>query len=712
MIRQLVGEQLRSHRAYVIWTTALLTLAIGFASFAAFVGVQQGAVVQHVASAHGMDGGWSTAVAVSQGDPSVDCACLTVTPAELNALLGEANAEGAGIAAITDTGLTVIPAGVSPADWLDQAETHPVYGASATTGEVDWPTLLESGDAPGAGQVAVDAQWAADNGVAAGDPITIATFGIDRDFVSLGTVTVSGLLRTTASGGYAAWQEQTLIGWDSVFDLEQRAYAARGADPDESLDMVMLSAQRETPSLAALDADQVGHDYFLEHGGPNSYLLIAAGVLVIGLIGMAFAVGRAQAQARTQWVATARVLGARRSTVVAATAVETAAVGLVAGVLGAGIAYAALAVEWAGVLSANPDALIPSSVAVAAWYPLGMVAVSLVIAAIMGAVPAFWAARVTPAAALKPETPATSAQFSRTVRVWPLLVVWGLAFVVVLMMVQGLPGDTGWGVALHYSSAYGLLRWIVLLAAGVTSLAVIVEIMRRVVRATAVALERSSTPWMLTAGAALRGRPALAAAPAAVLALASGVAMYTVVAIALTAWSETWEPYVSVDPQWEALGPFAFGAGRFAGYRTTLVEVTIVGFLLVLVALAAFTAGRHATRAESTAHAALGLDARAARLASAVQFGLPLALGVVVGAALGSATACLMFSTESRTYSESGDVTSQTMLGPTWAFTHLSHTVVPGLAALLVLLGSVAVGATAAALTTRNPARLVERIAA
>ncbi|WP_062205374.1 ABC transporter permease [Demequina salsinemoris] len=708
MIRQLMREQLRSQRSYLIWTTALLAIAIGLTSYSALVSTQLDAVSDHVNASYGMDGEWRTLVNVSNDEDPYGDGSLTMARGDLEALMAEADAEGAGMTVRADTTLLIVPTGAS----ADAHRDRTWYTASTLTGAVDWSGLLADGAAPGAGEVAIDATWAAENDVAIGDTVSAGRFGFDADggeagFTVAADLTVSGLLRTSVTGTYSVWMPPALIGWDTALNLDLESFAAQGYETEFWTVLADLSAHQETPTLTALNADRQWTSYSTGENASAQYLLLASGVMVLGLIGMAFAVGRARAQSRTGWVATARVLGARRSAIVGATLLETLAVGLAAGLIGVGGAYGLLAIQWSALTSANPDALIPPSVAVPLWLAAGLIGVALLIAVIMGAIPAFWAARVEPATALKPSTPIEQATVSRTVPFWPVVALWALSAGLLYVLIHA-PSDTSWGATAIEVASTSAVGPLATAAAAITSVAVLIETTRRIVRAVARRLERSPRPWAMTAGAALSGRPGLASAPAAVLALATTAIVAWVSSMVLWEWSAQWEyaPITVVRAQFA--GPFSFPTGAYADYSEMLTITALVGGLLVLVALAAFLVGRQATRDEAAAHTALGLDARAARLAAALQFGLPLTLGVGLGTVAGTLGAALTYSIPISTYDEVADATTTADAGTGWAFANLTHVTIPVLVMLAALVIAIAVGAAVAALTARTSTRVLE----
>ncbi|WP_159451317.1 FtsX-like permease family protein [Demequina sp. NBRC 110054] len=711
MIGQLMRENLRAHRTYLFWTTALLALTIGLTSYVALTAAQHSTVADYVAEAHGVHGSWRTQVAV--GDPDTDGAgdAEVITRDQLAELLEQATAEGAGVSARTEILLT-LGSELETATYVSSDSAD--WNTTATTGAVDWDTLLLTGDAPATGEIVVDAAWAEDNGIAVGDALTAGTLSAyDLDgSVPLSTLTVSGLLRTPVVGEYEVWQEQAIINWDTALDLAEVA-AVAGSPESGTLQAVSLYAERETPALATVTRTAVWDPYDATIAYGVEYYALAAGVLVVGLIGMAFAVGRSQAQQRVRWVATARVLGTRRATIAAATVTETVAWGTLAGVAGLLGAYAVTALQWEALVAANPEALLPAHLSLPVWVVLGLVALGVLLAAIIGAIPAFWSARVAPTAALTAVTPVSSVPVSRTAPLWPLLALWTVCSAGTLLGVHGTPGDAGWSVRVAEAPGMGVVAVVTYICAGVVTTMLVVELVRRAVAAVAVRLSRARRPWALTAGSALLARPALASAPAAVFALATTVGSGFATYLALYVWAyDTQAGTSSADPAVPFLGPFAFpsmGASLSTGYGTQARVTALVAGLLALAALAAFVSSRSAHTDEDRAAAAMGLDAHAARRAAALQFGGPLALGTLLGGLIGPCLAAALFSYDYVLHDAAWNVTALAHVGPTWAFAHLSHATLPAALILTVMLACVAAGAAIVAATTRVAARPLER---
>ncbi|WNM27654.1 hypothetical protein RN607_01210 [Demequina capsici] len=719
MIRQLMREQLRSHRAYVIWTTALLTLAVGLASYAAFVAMQsQVGVSAGVRSAYGLDGAWRGSAIFYEADAADDPAQLTWE--QVRRAMADSTGDGSHATAVMPLDIRGF---VSTPTELAAAGGYPwdaaLVNVAAMTGDVSWGALLLTGDAPREGEIAVDAHWADANHVSIGDAVQLSTIAWDGEQdsnIELGRLIVSGTLRTSLPSRYGTYLYDGIVGWDSVPALAataQAASAAAGSHNGTLMWQVSVSADRQTPALALFSTSAAHLDYYGTAIDPAAVVLaIAAGVLVLGLIGMAFAVGRAQAQVRTRWVATARVLGARRSSIVGATLLEVGAIGTLAAAVGVGTAYALFASDWARVVAANPDALAWAAPSVPWWVACVLSAAAVLVAGILGAVPAFWAARVAPAAALKPVTPVSEAQVSRTVPLWPLLVIWGPLALFTVLSVKVIVGNGAWGGGIDASGGFRIAAVLVGVGAAVTSTMLLVELSRRATAFTTRRLARGSRPWQIAASSALADRPRQASGPASVLAVASAVAVGSMTWLALAEW-------IDVGPGEAAPGPFAVAASWGWGDGTTQYSqaVIIVTFgVLSLAALAAQLVARAGARAEADAQAALGLSRSDARLAAAAQFALPLATSVAVGALTGLVAALVLFTRTDWSGTWSGPVglvdatvSGSSTFGSAWAVTHLGHAVPLLLQTVAIALAGIAVGALVVAATARASARSLTR---
>ncbi|WP_062304296.1 FtsX-like permease family protein [Demequina subtropica] len=685
MILDLMKAQARAHRGYLAWTAAMLTLGVSLAGYAAFSAAQQDAVDMNAAEAYGLAGGWSRDVYVTAlGDGA------STMRGELDAALDAADAEGAETAAMLRTSILTLEVPGRGSRWS-------MWSVAGTRGNVDWDTLLLSGEAPGPGEVALDAWWESQGGVAIGDPVEVhGEVWYDEpewEVLDLGTLTVSGFLRPGAEGRYAIQPPDAVLAWDDAWDILHSWHEAQ-TDPEAALwgDGVEVGAQAVTPALEAVGGS--GWSPWFGSSRPSGriqVLAVTSIVLAVAMIGMAFAVGRSQAQSRTGWVATARVLGARRSAIAAAAAAEVLLVGLFAGVLGTAIAWGAVAAEYATFAASHPDSLIPAGLELAPWLPPAIASLGLVMAAILGAIPAFWAARVPPAAALRPVVPVTEAPAGpRAPSTW-IYGAWVALFLTLVMV--------AWPS--HLTGAR-------LTAVSVLAPAVVIATVPMLMRTAGLLVAHAGRrlaggvlPWEVAAGDALLGRLRIAALPAGVVAI--GVAALT----GAVAWH-----VLAAAGELEAGGSTLGAWGWLPAGSTSLIAsmfsdaymaVALTGLgVLVLVAFAAFASGARASEAEDEARRALGLAAGTARAAMALRFAVPVLIGVGLGVVTGVAGVLLTF--HGPTFEEALPLGYEGVLvpqvaGPAWALAHAGNLIAPLVAMALTAVAATATGAVVAAAT-------------
>lgn len=706
MIRHLMREQARAHRAYLIWTSALLTLAIAMAAFAAFSAAQQNAVQAHARQVFGLDGEWSRSLNVDSTVPGI----AAMPRSELDAVLDAADNQGASTAGSHEVGGVQVAADTGGAITQEDLWWGPAL--RGTRGAVDWDAVLLDGTPPGAGEIALNAIAAEALRVGVGDSVAVLTERADGYGVgqSVATLIVSGLTRTGVQERYELFGATGLVEWDQSFALEEAARTARG-DSDGLIvgAFVNISAQRYVSALERIAESNPSLVWFGGNSVDNGVLTalaITASVLVVGLVGMAFAVGRSQAQARTQWVATARVLGARRASIVLATLGEVVLLGLIAGLVGTCAAAIAMELDWNAFVADHGTALLPPDVRTPTWMHAAFVGLGVMVAGVMGTIPAFWAARVSPAAALKPITPVSQAELSRRVSPGWIYGLWTATFGALVWVVAVDRGTDAWLWTL------GTLA----LMAGVVTVAALAEAARALVTRLGRRLARGSRAWELAAGDSLLGHVSQAAIPAAVFAVAltalSGIATWS----SLTSWSQVfaWDWTWTGMPGWPSLpAALAVASQQSPGGMVGMPRLAIGALgcaALVLVAVAAFTSASLAQSGDDETRSALGLSRSDARRAAALRFGAPLALGALLGTVVGVVVVVATW----RGYAAPRAVTdavsvdmSAVSTGPLWALSQLGHAVVPVTLSLLAALGTVALGSLAAALMVRpdRPAR-------
>lgn len=686
MIVRLMREQARAHRAYLAWTGALLTLTVALAAFAALDVVRQSAIHAHATGAHGTDG--ATAVSFVAGEDIPDA----VAPARFEGAFAAAEQSGARPTAT----LELWNLSLTNADGEQSTAWEALAPVVGSRGNLDWDRVLLGGTPPVPGEIAVEAAWAERAGVVIGDSVPLSTGEWEGAPEDLGARTVSGLLRSGLEGRYDLRVAAGVLAWDDAVDLHGQTTPqfSDGAGSPLDLAYVQVAAREPSADIAALGPRSTPWVGGLQEATVQVAGL-AAGVLAVGLIGIAMTVGRARAQSRSQWIATARVLGARGHHVAAATLGEVALTGLLAGLAGTAIAAAAHAVAWAAFTSSHPLALLPPGLTWPGWLLAGAVGFGVVLAAALGALPAFWASRVTPVAALKPVSPVTEAELSRRISPAWIYGLWGALVAVLIVLSQTGEGPGGDG-----TSPWLGLVWITAGAAAIASVAMLAELNRGIVRGLGSRLRRSRRPWALAAGDALTSHPRQAAVPATVMSVAGLAFGVITVWLSLAMWADalmTFEPWnpafdspVSLPPR---LGP--------GGVHATplLVAAALTFAMLALASLAAFVASRQATAQDDDARSALGLTARNARFGAAAHFALPLLSGLAVGLALGALLAVGTFRGSVAVDAEGGSVVA----GWTWAAQHSGHAVLPLLAVTLV--GAATIAIAAAVVAALRPAR-------
>ncbi len=685
-------EQARAHRGYLAWTALFTAITVALAGFVAITATQQMRLERHAIDTFGLGGEWSRTLVVGADYDGLDNA---VSWEELGSTLDAADAEGAQTAAMQTLDLLALRAvdvDATPDEALSTWWGE--RGLVGVRGVVDWEAVLLSGAAPRPGGVAVDADWAASLGLGIGDRVDVVVDVWDGDVqttTDLTRLTVAGLLRPSGHGRYDLSLPVAVLDWDDA--LASRAGAADLLDVGADDGLADIGAVHATAALDAIPG-WPGRPWF---GATNevvlpSVLLLAAMLLATGMIGMAFAAGRAQAQSRSHWVATARALGARRSTLAWAAVAEAAAVGMVAGLAGLGAAWALAALDWSAFAAANADALLPAGPVPARWVLCGALALATALSTIVGAIPAFWAMRITPASALKPVAPLTTSPPRRRLRLGWLILVWVPAL-----------GYSAYQGRLYYELPLEGFRWpwLVFPLTGALTLAVAATYARRVVDRASRRLAASARPWALSAAHALVSRPRQAAGPATVFALVASAFGWFITQQALINWAQ----YGSGIPSWlpEPLRSDAMVAPTGWDGRPLYALAALVFALLTAVAFGTAIAGSAAHRGDRQARTAMGLSHGAARLAGAVEFALPLAVGTLAGITVGFVAAVGAFggSTPDTSFGLSQASGAFTDVGPLWALVHASHALLPAVMMTGIAIGWISLGAAALAATVR-----------
>ena len=696
MIWQLTREQLRSQRRFVAWTAALLTVAIALASYAAITTTTQISNDLHAQRIAGADKDFQGFVSSAIGpDQDLYSESADSAPIEqVDTQIADALASGSDLQARRYTALNLTGPTLADGSFDDSFFTRLV----SVTGDYDWEAALVSGTAPTPGEVAISGQLASVLDVEIGGVVPTFTQSLDSEGVPSSRQTaeelvVSGITRGSAFGrNYDIGIPEAYVAWEDSVKLaiagapENPAPADIGLEQPAYVETNVSWNQASTPLTAFSMID----GYFGSSAGrsDSSGVSVAIAVaLFIGLIAMSFAVGRSQAQARTTWAATARAMGARRSTIAAATIAETLVVGLAASVLGIVLGWLAVVADLALIRNSVPDAFLPSA-PVVVWWVLGTVLLlGLVIAAIVGAVPAFWAARVSPVAALKPVSPIMEAEVSRRVSVRGVAIIWGIS--VVLVWFSGARSDAD--QVLAALNIFALIAFVIL------TFVLTQELLREAMPRLGRMLGRSARPWAITAGDSIVARPRQSAIPALVITIAA----FGGVASATFTYMDNW----LVQTMWNISGEFGWLASSYGFSGTTVgVAYSLAAIVAVLIALAIFASGSRASLSDDATRGALGMTVADARRARAAHFGLPLATGVALGWILGLAGGIIL--------SLRSHQTGALGAGYNWPLAAIPSTITPNLVVVAISLVVVAIGAGIVAVTTshRTPVDDLSRV--
>jgi ABC-type lipoprotein release transport system permease subunit len=622
MTWRLIMGQMRAHRGYFAWTATLLAILVAVLTYTGIAGATQATL------AHQGD--------VALGQNSTRYGNLWVTATPLDGFEAAVTAERLSEmidSSPTATALATVALSTTPLDEFDPyIWSNEVWAISKYGGpNHDW--MLAEGRLPVVrGEIALASNIALRLNAEVGDSVELYASRTGPD----GYTAVDVPLRFTVVGITAS---QRLMGYDIYF-VPGALLAWDEIEPGGALNQAFQVPGQQGQQAAAVairwDGGAPLLDPYLEfeHAEwrgdfqlPQSTAVwfVVAVVLVIAMIIMSFSVGRSQAAARTQWIATVRTMGATRKYVAAATVLETLVLAAIAAATGMVV----------GALAAQAQLSIARAVTGAPFGPrtvtlhwsvfpiVGLVA--LVVALLIAAVPAFWASRVDPVAALKPVNDVTETELSRRVSphwLWLPLVLG------VLLIVIG-----NWQV----NAPMDVVIVLGMIIAGMALIALTIEANRWAIPRVGHVLSRSSEPGRMTAGDALMVRPKQAVAPA--LLTAAAVTTLTV----MVTGSAT-DPHGMVG---------FFGYGDFGNSRRDTIEywwsqlaspsaviaVVLAALAIQLVAASMFVAHRAATSREGATRRALGLTAHQLTRAHWWQQWAPQATGALVGLAVGLAVA-------------------------------------------------------------------------
>lgn len=594
MIWALGIGQLRANRGYFLRTVSLLALLVATLTHVIVIGATQAELDKKVATIWAQDFNRHGSAVVT--DASSWPYAIAVEPAQLRELIDSTP----GSVATVQSGVRTVP--IDEYTWDGVSDYLAVFAAY---GARDASFLLESGRLPtAAGEIAIARDQASAMGWSLGDAVTLYAdvWVPSSDDPNGGTIgdaienyTLVGLLTPSSMPGFQVWAPSALVSWADVESSD--GFLSRPSPRDEF-------GQRGTYVNLAWDGSSPALDRFFEWDGgewregvilPESsgVWFTLAGVLAAAMIIMSFAVGRSQAAARSGWIATARTLGATKRDVALATIAETVIMAGIAMVFGVGVGILAAQAQLSLAVAQSGVPFAPSTVSLH-WAIIPAVAsATLLVTIAIAAVPAFWAARVPPVAALKPVNDITEAELSRRVSphwLW-IPTVLGTVLVAAASFQLAEPMDLVFALG------------VVMASIGVAGLAI--EATRSSIPSLGRRLARSTTPSRLTAGDALVTRPRLAVAPA-LIALAATAAM-TLFILNFA---------VNQRTALERDGWFAYGDqpsfSEIVGWsRAAVILAVVAGSVLIqLVAAAIFVAHRSSTRAEMATRRALGLSAR------------------------------------------------------------------------------------------------------
>jgi hypothetical protein len=503
MIWILAREQWRFQRMYMVWAAVIVAMALAFATFSSVSAATQGAIDQYSSHVLMENAAHNALVLLTDADFEVPDAPedygTPMTSGDLGRVIERANAGGADAYAVVNAWWAWFATG-SQSGASEPPEPTRNLTVAMVWGQPDWDTILAEGTAPGPDDIVLPAEKARSLDVGIGDTVQVGhpverddgTWGFARD----GDLTVSGVSYDISPYPVAYASHEQL----PTFVAGYRAF---GVTPP--LVQGTVGWQHPSPELAPLTS-MWGAPSLRTFGSTTALPWLLAGLFTAGAFVTAFTLGRAQAESRVRWVATAQALGARRSHLAGVAGLEWLAVGGAGALAGVGVGW--LAVTWA---HAHRMASVAAPPPVGVSFPLVVGVLLLSLAAILSAaivsVPTVLAMHVPPVTALKATPTADSVHLTRSVPFWPIAVIFAATWL----------GT----VAIGHSTFYGAFPLAVLCGIGAVAsgIAVIVEASRTLVRATASRLGRSPRPWAIHASMTMLGHPQQATALAIIQAL-------------------------------------------------------------------------------------------------------------------------------------------------------------------------------------------------
>jgi len=628
MILRLLREQFRSQRRYTVWAAAVLTLGLAVSTFALV----------------------STATQIAHNDSTEDVN-LYSHRYELS-LYSFTNGNPGGVQTQWMTpqlSLDEVAALIEDSSWNDSLTVIRQFGIETGRGgyeaallavatPVDWENYLLEGHAPGRGEIVLNSDFARESGWSIGDTIHLSgnpEYVGDAPTLSF---TLVGLVRSGGSSPYSSSLTTGYISWDDSItasgSLQNFVYADPETGESTAAVTTTLLWDDDIPALAPYASDT--HYQGIEPGMSLNkmhwwmddvwmFMLLFSAFAIVGIVVAAFAMGRSQAEARTQWVASARVLGATRRSIALTSTLETALVAATAIIVGIGTGYLAVSLHLAMLRTLSPEAFLPGHPSLPAVV-VGLVAgIGILVSVVVVAVPAYWAAHISPVAALKPVAPMAERTAPRKAH---------LRWILIPMTVVVLGAFTSWVIDANEGPDRGVLssdtsKSLAVIAAVIGGFAFFVDVLPRLLRVIGTRLARGRRPWAIAAGDGLVTHTRMYVYASLSMAVVVGVFGVILTSSALNAID--WRTYRG----WGEPPMLGFGEGihqnpnEFWGFLVASM-LTATG-----VALAITLSSERTGAAETATRAALGMSYRDGRVAAGVRHVIPLGLGIAVGGLLG-----------------------------------------------------------------------------
>ncbi|NYI40162.1 FtsX-like permease family protein [Demequina lutea] len=266
------------------------------------------------------------------------------------------------------------------------------------------PLALAEGRAPDQGEVAISRQIATELGIGVGDELSLTA---ERDVPGADlTLTVTGILREPSSDAVEYNMGSAVVSLEDAGALAVSTGSFAELNADGAVTAVLFRVFWWDGSVPASAAPYIASDEGGDFGGaPSGYRIKGAEEVLTTSLAVLFAVAtlvaaglaaRNQVQSRSRWVGTVRELGAKRRQVAAAALIEASITGGAVAVLGGVMGWATNAVLLAHTNTNTPATFLPSTAPYPAWALGATLLLSLLLAAALSLVPAYWAARALP----------------------------------------------------------------------------------------------------------------------------------------------------------------------------------------------------------------------------------------------------------------------------------------------------------------------------